>query len=155
MSQSWKKLTDEEKKKYQVLADKDKERHKKEMKNYKKSESSSSSSSDSSSDSDSDSSDDKKKKKKGRRKGKKKKKDPNAPKPATNPYMFFQNEKREQIKKDNPELKKLTDVAKKTGAIWRAMTEEEKKPYKEQAAKDKKRFETEKAEYEKNKKEKS
>jgi len=41
------------------------------------------------------------------------------------------------------------------GEMWRGMSEEQKKPYVELAAKDKKRFLKEKADYEKKKEEKS
>jgi len=41
--------------------------------------------------------------------------------------MIFQKEQREKIKKDNPELQGVPAIAKKTGEIWRGMSEKEKK----------------------------
>jgi len=61
--------------------------------------------------------------------------------------MFFQKEKREQIKKDNPTLKTLPQVAKKMGEIWGNMTDDQKKPYNEMAGKDKVRYEQESKAY--------
>jgi HMG-box domain len=71
-----------------------------------------------------------------------KKKDPNAPKKALSPYMFFTQEHREIIKEENPGigfgmcllryvLPSLTslstgEVAKKLGAKWKSMTDEDK-----------------------------
>jgi len=74
--------------------------------------------------------------------------------------MYFQSAQREQIKKENPTLRTLPQMAKKMGEIWKSMNEEEKKPYLELAAKDKIRYEndkkifTEKLEREKKEKEK-
>jgi len=61
--------------------------------------------------------------------------------------MYFQKEKREQIKKDNPTLKTLPQFAKKMGEIWQGMKEDEKKPYVELATKDKARYEVENKAY--------
>jgi hypothetical protein len=41
--------------------------------------------------------------------------------------MYFQRDKRDEIKKENPSLKTLPQVAKKMGEIWGKMNEEEKK----------------------------
>jgi len=142
---AWKTVTDEEKKKFIKLHEEDKERYKKEMESYAKPESSSEE------ESDSESSDDKKKKGKGKAKKSKPKKDPNEPKKATNAFLCFQKDKREQIQKDNPTLKRLPEMAKKLGEIWRGMSPDDRKVYVEQAAKDKKRYEKEKAEYDKTK----
>jgi len=43
--------------------------------------------------------------------------------------MFFQKEQREKIKKDNPTLKTLPQLAKKMGEIWGLMNDEQKKVY--------------------------
>jgi hypothetical protein len=61
--------------------------------------------------------------------------------------MYFQKEKREQIKKDNPTLKTLPQFAKKMGEIWQGMNDEQKKPYVELAVKDKGRYEVESKAY--------
>jgi hypothetical protein len=72
-----------------------------------------------------------------------KKKDPNAPKKALSPYMFFTQEHREIIKEENPGIGFGTspptllhvflrihpppgEVAKKLGAKWKSMTDEDK-----------------------------
>jgi len=120
---AWKTVTDEEKKKFIKLHEADKERYKKEMENYAANKPDSSSEEES----DSESSDDKKKKGKGKAKKAKAKRDPNLPKAAQNPFLCFQRDKREQIKKDNPSLKTIADMSKKLGEIWRGMSPEEKK----------------------------
>ncbi|TFY74750.1 hypothetical protein EWM64_g9262, partial [Hericium alpestre] len=94
------------------------------------------------------------------------KKDPKAPKRALSAYMFFSQDWRERIKTENPEasfgqcfptypllLPRLCncptgEVGKLLGAKWKELDEDEKKPYVEQAARDKERAEQEKSEYE-------
>jgi len=75
------------------------------------------------------------------------KKDPKAPKRALSAYMFFSQDWRERIKAENPEAS-FGEVGKLLGAKWKELEEEEKKPYIEQAARDKSRAEQEKSEYE-------
>ncbi|KAK7055117.1 high mobility group box domain-containing protein, partial [Favolaschia claudopus] len=75
------------------------------------------------------------------------KKDPNAPKRALSAYMFFSQDWRERIKNENPEAS-FGEVGKLLGAKWKELDDEEKKPYVEQAAKDKERAEDEKLAYE-------
>ncbi|KAG8855476.1 Non-histone chromosomal protein 6 [Serendipita sp. 411] len=71
-----------------------------------------------------------------------KKKDPHAPKKALSPYMFFTQEWREKIKEENPGIgfgKSFVfsanvvllisftgEVAKRLGAKWKSMSDEEK-----------------------------
>jgi len=43
-------------------------------------------------------------------------------------YFIYTNEQREQIRKDNPELK-ITEVSKRIGDMWKALSDDEKKPY--------------------------
>ncbi|KAJ7619508.1 high mobility group box domain-containing protein [Roridomyces roridus] len=74
------------------------------------------------------------------------KKDPNAPKRALSAYMFFSQDWRERIKTENPEAG-FGEVGKLLGAKWKELDDEEKKPYVEQAAKDKTRAEDEKLAY--------
>ncbi|KAF9529052.1 HMG-box [Crepidotus variabilis] len=74
------------------------------------------------------------------------KKDPNAPKRALSAYMFFSQDWRERIKTENPDAG-FGEVGKLLGAKWKEMGDEDKKPYVEQAAKDKERAEEEKAAY--------
>ncbi|KAG8777294.1 Non-histone chromosomal protein 6 [Serendipita sp. 397] len=93
-----------------------------------------------------------------------KKKDPHAPKKALSPYMFFTQEWREKIKEENPGIgfgKSLVfsanvallisftgEVAKRLGAKWKSMSDEEKEPYVEKHQADKKRAEDAKEAYE-------
>jgi len=119
IAQDWKELTDDEKTPYQKIADDDKKRYEKEKKNYKAPESSSD-------DSDSDSSSDGKKKKRGKKPAKKKaKKDPNAPKRASNAYMFFVNDKRKATAEANPNMKGKEVVSYLAGK-WKEMSDSEK-----------------------------
>ncbi|KAH7276793.1 hypothetical protein KP509_39G021900 [Ceratopteris richardii] len=81
-------------------------------------------------------------------KKKKKKKDPNAPKRALSSFMYFSQAERERLKKTNPGLA-FMDVARVIGERWKKMTDEEKEPYEAYARRDKNRYATEKAEYNK------
>ncbi|KAH8114911.1 high mobility group box domain-containing protein [Phellopilus nigrolimitatus] len=74
------------------------------------------------------------------------KKDPNAPKRALSAYMFFSQDWRERIKAENPDAG-FGEVGKLLGAKWKELDDSEKKPYIEQAARDKTRAEEEKASY--------
>ncbi|KAI5118464.1 hypothetical protein M0805_003725 [Coniferiporia weirii] len=91
------------------------------------------------------------------------KKDPNAPKRALSAYMFFSQDWRERIKAENPDAgfgelpysmyplhssdNGAGEVGKLLGAKWKELDDSEKKPYIEQAARDKARAEEEKANY--------
>ncbi|KAL1916519.1 uncharacterized protein VTP21DRAFT_5710 [Calcarisporiella thermophila] len=77
---------------------------------------------------------------------KKRKKDPNAPKRPLSAYMLFSQEKRKQVLEENPDVK-FTEVGKLLGAMWKELSEEEKKIYNDKASKDKERYEREKADY--------
>ncbi|KAF8637112.1 hypothetical protein AX17_003016 [Amanita inopinata Kibby_2008] len=65
--------------------------------------------------------------------------------------MFFSQDWRERIKAENPDAG-FGEVGKLLGAKWKELDDEEKKPYVEQAARDKTRAEREKAAYEGKKK---
>lgn len=54
-----------------------------------------------------------------------------------------------QVKEKNPSYA-MGDIAKELGAMWKALSDEEKAKYEEMAKKDKERYEKEKAEYEGN-----
>ncbi|KAE9387035.1 hypothetical protein BT96DRAFT_838275, partial [Gymnopus androsaceus JB14] len=69
------------------------------------------------------------------------------PKRALSAYMFFSQDWRERIKAENPDAG-FGEVGKLLGAKWKELDDEEKKPYVEQAAKDKERAEEEKEAYE-------
>ncbi|KAJ6495526.1 high mobility group box domain-containing protein, partial [Mycena vulgaris] len=75
------------------------------------------------------------------------KKDYNSHMRARSAYMFFVQDWHERIKAENPDLG-FGEVGKLLGAKWKKLDDEEKKPYVEQAAKDKMRAENEKAAYE-------
>ena len=81
------------------------------------------------------------KKKKG-----KKKKDPNAPKRAMTAYFLFANSRRQEIKAENPDIS-FGDLNKQIGAEFKALSEEERRPWDEKAEKDKERFKSEMADY--------
>lgn len=59
-------------------------------------------------------------------------KDPNRPKRPLTPFFVFLNENREKVKSKNSELKS-TEIAKKLGEMWRALTESQKQEYKNKA----------------------
>ncbi|CAK5271000.1 unnamed protein product [Mycena citricolor] len=79
--------------------------------------------------------------------GKGGKKDPNAPKRAMSAYMFFSQDWRDRVKTENPDAS-FGELGKLLGAKWKELDEKEKKPYVDQAAKDKIRAEDEKIAYE-------
>lgn len=72
----------------------------------------------------------------------KKVKDANAPKGASTAYLLYSNAVRDKVRKANPDLK-LGEVAKVIGKQWAELTDAEKKPYNEQAEKDKIRYKKE------------
>ena len=53
-------------------------------------------------------------------------------------YMFFANDKRPEVRKAHPELR-LPDVARRLGAMWKELSDEQKAPYQQQAEADKQR----------------
>ncbi|ESK96755.1 nucleosome binding protein [Moniliophthora roreri MCA 2997] len=65
--------------------------------------------------------------------------------------MFFSQDWRDRIKAENPDAS-FGEVGKLLGAKWKELDDEEKKPYIEQAAKDKERAEGEKIAYDSGKK---
>ncbi|CAN6631340.1 non-histone chromosomal protein 6A [Trichomonascus vanleenenianus] len=81
-----------------------------------------------------------------RRRVQKRKKDPNAPKRSLSAYMFFANEQRDNVRAENPNIT-FGQVGKILGERWRALSEGDKAPYEEKALADKKRYEDEKAAY--------
>ncbi|KAG6809281.1 hypothetical protein H0H92_000832 [Tricholoma furcatifolium] len=70
------------------------------------------------------------------------KEDPNGPKRALSAYMFFSQNWRDRIKAENPGVG-FGEIGKLLGAKWKELSEEERKPYVEMAAKDKARAEAE------------
>ncbi len=71
---------------------------------------------------------------------------PGAPRQPLSGYVHFLNEKRDEAKKENPELS-FIDLSKKLAAEWTALPAEEKQKYNEVAEKDKERYAKEMAEY--------
>ena len=65
-------------------------------------------------------------------------------------YFLFSNQNRETVKNEliaKGREVKITDVASALGERWRGMTDKEKEPFEELAAKDKKRYQREMAEW--------
>eukprot|EP01026_Neomeris_dumetosa_P037379 TRINITY_DN30267_c0_g1_i1.p3 TRINITY_DN30267_c0_g1~~TRINITY_DN30267_c0_g1_i1.p3 ORF type:complete len:110 (-),score=27.71 TRINITY_DN30267_c0_g1_i1:291-620(-) len=80
-------------------------------------------------------------------------KDPDAPKKPMGAYMWFSKVKRVEVKEKYPS-KKVTEIGKILGEMWRNLTEEEKKEFQDMAADDKKRYEKDLDEYTTKKKQK-
>ncbi|KAJ2843573.1 Non-histone chromosomal protein 6 [Coemansia brasiliensis] len=66
------------------------------------------------------------------------------PKRALSAYMFFSQDKRNEVKDSNPNAT-FGEIGKLLGKMWSELTEEQKKPYKEKSEKDKARYEAERA----------
>lgn len=74
--------------------------------------------------------------------GKKMRRDPNMPKKPLSAYIYFSQEMREQIKKENPKMP-VASIMKEVSNRWSTMSKEEKDPYVSEAREDKKRYEKE------------
>ncbi|XP_068701386.1 high mobility group protein B3-like [Montipora foliosa] len=83
-------------------------------------------------------------------------KDPNKPKGRRNPYSIFLQQEREAMKKLELDANKATEdespanfleFSKACAEKWKALSEEERQPYREAAEKDKLRYENEMANY--------
>lgn len=88
----------------------------------------------------------------GGEKRKRTKKDPNAPKRPLSSYMLFCQEERENVKKENPDLK-AKEILSELGKRWKGLDDDEKKKYQDRFEEDKKRYDQEKAAYDAQKKE--
>ncbi|KAJ4890134.1 High mobility group B protein 1 [Raphanus sativus] len=75
------------------------------------------------------------------RKEKKAKKDPNKPKRAPSAFFVFLEDFRQTFKKENPDVKAVSAVGKAGGQKWKSMSQAEKAPYEEKAAKRKAEYE--------------
>ena len=84
------------------------------------------------------------------KKTKRAKKDKDAPKRALSAYFFYNQERRDSLKKEKPELNNK-EIIKKMSEEWNALSDEKKKPYIAKAEADKKRYETEKKAYDEKK----
>lgn len=124
-SDSWKKMSESEKKKYIQLAEKDRKRYASEMATYVPPKDG-----------------------KGKR-GKKNKKDPNAPKRALSAFFWFCNDERNKVKDALPAGANVGDVSKECARRWNGLSQSAKAKYEALAAKDKARYEKEIAIYKK------
>ena len=76
----------------------------------------------------------------------KKARDPNKPKRSKNAFMFFSAANRAVIKEANPDMKS-TDISKELGTRWKALSDDDKKPFELQAANDKETYDKAMAAY--------
>jgi hypothetical protein len=74
--------------------------------------------------------------------GKRMRRDPNMPKKPLSAYIYFSQEKREEIKKKNPKMPVAT-IMKEVSNQWSAMSKAERAPYVNAAKEDKERYEKE------------
>lgn len=112
-SQKWKTMTDDEKKRFFELAQKDAERYQAEVAAY--------------------GGEDVLKKKK------RAKKDPNAPKRALSAFFFFSNDKRQEVSAEHPEWK-VGQIAQELGLRWKALPDDERVIFEKKALEDKERY---------------
>lgn len=119
ISQMWKSMDEEEKKPYNQKASDEKEKYNKLLEKYNEEHSGNTSEDESD----------------GEPVKKKKTRDPNKPKKYITAFFLFCKHKREQLKEQDPQSsEKPTQTSKKSSIEWRAMTDEEKKPYLEEEA---------------------
>ena len=71
------------------------------------------------------------------------KKDPNRVKKPKSGYLFFCDDKRDSVQKKNPG-KKMGDISKILGELWKNISDEERQKYISQHEKDVERYESEK-----------
>jgi len=64
------------------------------------------------------------------------------PKRGLSAFMFFSKETRPKIVAENPDMK-FGQIGKTIGEMWRAMDDEQKKPYQDMAEEDKARYDRE------------
>ena len=82
--------------------------------------------------------------------GKRMRRDPKMPKKPLSAYIYFSQETREQIKKENPKMQ-VSNIMKEVSNRWSSMTKEQKGKYATEAKNDKKRYEKELSMINKNK----
>lgn len=128
LSAEFKSLPDNEKAKWDSLAQRDKERYQRDMESYVPP----------SDESDSDSDAGKKKKKK--------KKDPNAPKRNQSAFFLYSNATRAEVRATNPDLA-FGQVAQEISRNFKALPAEERQYWDQKAAADKVRYQREMANY--------
>ncbi|KAI9448514.1 hypothetical protein H4582DRAFT_1843028 [Lactarius indigo] len=81
-----------------------------------------------------------------RRVSNKKIKDPDAPKRAASSYIFFQNDLRQELRKQHPDIS-AAEVMSRVSKQWAEMTREQKAPYERLQAEAKQKWEAEKRAY--------
>lgn len=123
IAEAWNNISEKDKKKFGDLAEKDKVRYNEEKSNYTPSS-------------------DYEEEEKPKRKAKKERTGPKRP---LSSYLFFCQDARDEVKRNNPEMNG-TLITTELGRLWRELTEEQKKPYMAQQAKDKERYLEEKGE---------
>ena len=115
----WKKLSSQEKAKFEKMADSDRQRYQKEMEGYTKPASSGSP--------------------KKSAQSNKKKNDPNAPKRAQNAFLFFSQEMRPKVKQEDPKMT-TADVGRKLGQLYKELSGSAKEKFERKAEKDRERY---------------
>nr|NP_001071733.1 transcription factor protein [Ciona intestinalis]BAE06487.1 transcription factor protein [Ciona intestinalis] len=116
----WKPMTDKEKKTFTDMAEKDRQRYEREMKDYVPAA--------------------------GEAKKKKKKKDPNAPKRPQSAFFLFCADRRAPLKAENPGWT-VGEIAKALGKKWAAASPDTKKKYAEQGEVEKSKYNKEMEKY--------
>ena len=122
LAKKWKSLSDKDKKKYEDMSQKDRVRYDGEMTSYEPPSDSETTK-------------------------KSRKKEKTGPKRPTQAYIFFCKSQRDVVKRENPDMNGK-NVTAELGARWKALSEDEKKPYLALVEEDKKRYESEKQNYE-------
>ncbi|KAF7637588.1 hypothetical protein Mgra_00002847 [Meloidogyne graminicola] len=112
-SQKWKTMTDEEKKRFFELAQKDAERYQAEVAAYGGEDV--------------------------LKKRKRAKKDPNAPKRALSAFFFFSSDKRQEVSGEHPDWR-VGQIAQELGLRWKSLTDEERTIFEKKAQEDKERY---------------
>eukprot|EP01121_Diplochlamys_sp_Union-15-3_P022036 TRINITY_DN9256_c0_g1_i2.p1 TRINITY_DN9256_c0_g1~~TRINITY_DN9256_c0_g1_i2.p1 ORF type:complete len:299 (-),score=42.95 TRINITY_DN9256_c0_g1_i2:6-902(-) len=126
LGKMWSETTDGEKKLFEHLAEKDKERYQNEKKIY--------------------ASLPKREEYPKKPRKKRAKKDPSAPKRNMSAYLFFSNIRRHDVKKARPELT-FSEIAKVLSKMWKVMSSRDKRPFEDMARNDKLRYFKEKKEF--------
>ncbi|RCN43884.1 HMG box [Ancylostoma caninum] len=112
-SEKWKTMSDDEKRRFYELAQKDAERYQAEVAAYGGEDA--------------------------MRKRKRAKKDPNAPKRALSAFFFFSQDRRPEVQQMHPEWK-VGQVAQELGRMWKNVSMDEKDMYERKALADKERY---------------
>lgn len=122
-SERWKTMSDTEKKKFHDMAEMDKDRYDRELKDYIPSPTDGAG-------------------RRGRRRRASKPKDPNKPKRALSAFFYYANEERAKVRAANPDFT-VGEVAKELGRQWNELTESQKVKFEKQAEEDRARYDRE------------